>query len=46
MQSLHRKASCMSGVKQEEAAAIDHVNLYEKLGFNTFVQLSTNFYTK
>lgn len=35
----------MSGVRQEEAAAIDHVNLYEKLGFDTFVQLSTNFYT-
>ncbi|KAG0586688.1 hypothetical protein KC19_2G109000 [Ceratodon purpureus] len=44
MQSLQRQASCMSGVRQEDALAIDGVNLYERLGFDTFVQLSTNFY--
>lgn len=46
MQALQRQASCMSGVTQEGAVAIDDVNLYEKLGFDTFVQLSTNFYKK
>ena len=46
MQSLQRQASCMSGVRQEDALAIDGVNLYERLGFDTFVQLSTNFYNK
>jgi len=34
----------MSGVRQEDADAIDDVNLYDRLGFDTFVQLSTNFY--
>lgn len=46
MQSLHRQASLWSGVKQEDASAIDDVNLYERLGFEAFVKLSTNFYNK
>lgn len=46
MQALNRQASCMSGVAHEDATAIDNVNLYEKLGFDTFVKLSTNFYNE
>jgi hypothetical protein len=46
MQALQRQASCMSGVSQEAALAIDGVNLYERLGFDAFVQLSTHFYNK
>ena len=46
MQALQRQASCTSGVRLEDAQAIDDVNLYERLGFDTFVQLSTNFYEK
>jgi len=34
----------MSGVSQEDATAVDDVNLYERLGYDTFVKLSTNFY--
>lgn len=36
----------MSGVSQEDATAVDDVNLYERLGYDTFVKLSTNFYNK
>ncbi|CAK9208240.1 unnamed protein product [Sphagnum jensenii] len=46
MQWLHAQASVNSGVKQEDAFSIDKVNLYERLGFDTFVKLSTNFYTR
>jgi hypothetical protein len=46
MQSLQRQASLMSGVSQEDSTAVDDVNLYERLGYDTFVKLSTNFYNK
>jgi hypothetical protein len=46
MQSLQAKASEWSGVKQEDAFAIDDTNLFEELGLLTFINLSTNFYTR
>jgi hypothetical protein len=46
MQSLQRQASLMSGVSQEDSTAVYDVNLYERLGYDTFVKLSTNFYNK
>lgn len=46
MQSLQAKASEWSGVKQEDAFAIDDTNLFQKLGLQTFINLSTNFYTR
>ncbi|XP_019089726.1 PREDICTED: helicase and polymerase-containing protein TEBICHI-like isoform X2 [Camelina sativa] len=46
MQSLQEKASVLSGVDQAEAFAIDESNLFEKLGLQTFINLSTNFYTR
>lgn len=46
MQSLQEKAAQWSGVDQEDAFAIDGTNLFEKLGLPTFVNLSTNFYTR
>lgn len=46
MQSLQQKASEMSGVRLEEAFKIDEVNLFERLGMDGFVQLSTNFYNR
>jgi hypothetical protein len=33
-------------VKQEDAFAIDKVNLYQRLGRDPFVKLSTNFYNR
>ncbi|KAF8034810.1 hypothetical protein BT93_C0971 [Corymbia citriodora subsp. variegata] len=46
MQSLQEKASQWSGVDPEDAFAIDGTKLFEKLGLPTFVNLSTNFYTR
>ncbi|XP_071706807.1 group 2 truncated hemoglobin 3-2 [Rutidosis leptorrhynchoides] len=46
MQSLQEKASEWSGVDQEDAFAIDQVNLYQKLGLQTFINLSTDFYSR
>ncbi|XP_022131302.1 two-on-two hemoglobin-3 [Momordica charantia] len=46
MQSLQEKASEWSGLKREDAFAIDEVNLFQKLGLQTFVTLSTNFYNR
>ncbi|KAJ8424189.1 hypothetical protein Cgig2_033667 [Carnegiea gigantea] len=46
MQSLQEKASQYSGIATEDAFAIDETNLYEKLGLQTFIDLSTNFYTR
>lgn len=44
--SLQEQATRRSGVKQEDAFAIDEVNLFQRLGLATFVKLSTNFYTR
>ncbi|XP_042034520.1 two-on-two hemoglobin-3 [Salvia splendens] len=46
MQTLQEKASEWSGVSQNDAFAIDDTNLYEKLGHQTFINLSTNFYNR
>ncbi|GMG99049.1 hypothetical protein Nepgr_000889 [Nepenthes gracilis] len=46
MQSLQQKASEYSGVDQNDAFAIDEINLFEKLGLQTFIDLSTNFYNR
>lgn len=46
MNSLQAQASERSGVTLEEAFSIDAVNLYERLGHETFVELSTNFYDR
>ncbi|XP_027356516.1 two-on-two hemoglobin-3-like [Abrus precatorius] len=46
MQSLQEKASEWSGVETANAFAIDDTNLFEKLGLQTFVNLSTNFYNR
>eukprot|EP00246_Nothoceros_aenigmaticus_P009114 TRINITY_DN24437_c0_g1_i1.p1 TRINITY_DN24437_c0_g1~~TRINITY_DN24437_c0_g1_i1.p1 ORF type:complete len:160 (+),score=24.36 TRINITY_DN24437_c0_g1_i1:172-651(+) len=48
MQNLQEQASARSGVTQEDAFAIDDVDpsLYQKLGHDTFVKLSTNFYDR
>ncbi|KAJ7530869.1 hypothetical protein O6H91_14G022800 [Diphasiastrum complanatum] len=46
MQSLQQQATGRSGVKEEDAFAIDEVNLYQKLGHQTFVNLSTEFYNR
>jgi hypothetical protein len=46
MQALQAKASEWSGVKQDDAFAIDETNLFQKLGLQTFINLSTNFYTR
>ncbi|KAL8171661.1 hypothetical protein V2J09_023465 [Rumex salicifolius] len=46
MQSLQQKASQYSGVDVDDAFAIDETNLFEKLGLQTFINLSTNFYTR
>lgn len=46
MQSLQEQASQKSGVPLDEAFKIDEVNLYERLGHQIFVDLSTNFYTR
>ncbi|XP_061339362.1 two-on-two hemoglobin-3-like [Gastrolobium bilobum] len=46
MQSLQEKASEWSGVQTAHAFAIDDNNLFHKLGLQTFVNLSTNFYNR
>ena len=46
MQSLQVQASEKSGVNQEDAFEIDKSNLYERLGHQCFINLSTNFYTR
>ncbi|XP_022875504.1 two-on-two hemoglobin-3-like [Olea europaea var. sylvestris] len=46
MQSLQEKASEWSGVNPNDAFAIDEINLYQKLGLQTFINLSTNFYNR
>ncbi|KAF8393345.1 hypothetical protein HHK36_021588 [Tetracentron sinense] len=46
MQWLQQKASEWSGVKQSDAFAIDETNLFEKLGLQTFINLSTDFYNR
>ncbi|GAB4837366.1 Two-on-two hemoglobin-3 [Ancistrocladus abbreviatus] len=46
MQSLQQKASEYSGVDTNDAFAIDETNLFEKLGLQTFINLSTNFYNR
>ncbi|XVE97531.1 hypothetical protein REPUB_Repub03eG0027400 [Reevesia pubescens] len=46
MQSLQEKASEWSGVDVADAFAIDDTNLFQKLGLQTFINLSTNFYTR
>ncbi|CAI9775693.1 unnamed protein product [Fraxinus pennsylvanica] len=46
MQSLQEKASEWSGVDPNDAFAIDQINLYQKLGLQTFINLSTNFYNR
>jgi hypothetical protein len=33
-------------VKQDDALAIEKVNLYQRLGRDPFVKLSTNFYNR
>ncbi|KAL3650840.1 Two-on-two hemoglobin-3 [Castilleja foliolosa] len=43
---LQRKATEWSGVHPNDAFAIDKSNLYEKLGTQTFINLSTNFYNR
>ncbi|XP_068648745.1 two-on-two hemoglobin-3 [Aristolochia californica] len=46
MQSLQEKASEWSGVDPSDAFAIDNMNLFEKLGLQAFVDLSTDFYSR
>ncbi|KAL5074182.1 hypothetical protein RYX36_013166 [Vicia faba] len=46
MQSLQEKASEWSGVETGHAFAIDDTNLFQKLGIQTFINLSTNFYNR
>ncbi|KAF3446463.1 hypothetical protein FNV43_RR11642 [Rhamnella rubrinervis] len=46
MQSLQAKASEWSGVASADAFAIDENNLFQKLGLQTFINLSTNFYNR
>ncbi|KVH89960.1 4Fe-4S ferredoxin, iron-sulfur binding, conserved site-containing protein [Cynara cardunculus var. scolymus] len=46
MQTLQQKASEWSGVDQQDAFAIDEINLFDKLGLQTFIDLSTDFYTR
>ncbi|XP_028802320.1 two-on-two hemoglobin-3-like [Neltuma alba] len=46
MQTLQHKASEWSGVRTSDAFAIDGSNLFDKLGLQPFVNLSTNFYNR
>ncbi|XP_050364351.1 two-on-two hemoglobin-3 [Argentina anserina] len=46
MQSLQAKASEWSGVDSADAFAIDDTNLFQKLGLQAFINLSTDFYTR
>ncbi|KAK5830160.1 hypothetical protein PVK06_013954 [Gossypium arboreum] len=40
------QASEWSGIDTADAFAIDDTNLFHKLGLQTFINLSTNFYTR
>ncbi|KNA13691.1 hypothetical protein SOVF_114260 [Spinacia oleracea] len=44
--SLQQKAAGYSGVNTNDAFAIDETNLFDKFGLQTFIDLSTNFYTR
>ncbi|XP_024393913.1 two-on-two hemoglobin-3 [Physcomitrium patens] len=44
--SLQEQATRRSGVKQDDAFKIDEVNLFQRLGLDTFIKLSTNFYAR
>ncbi|XP_021758056.1 two-on-two hemoglobin-3-like [Chenopodium quinoa] len=46
MQSLQQKASEYSGINTDDAFGIDDTNLFEKLGLQTFIDLSSDFYTR
>ncbi|KAF6169592.1 hypothetical protein GIB67_003960 [Kingdonia uniflora] len=46
MQSLQEKASQWSGLNTNDAFSIDTTNLYNKLGTQSFINLSTNFYNR
>lgn len=46
MNTLQEIASAQSGVALNEAFIIDEVNLYDRLGHDTFVKLSTEFYNR
>ncbi|KAG8495378.1 hypothetical protein CXB51_012999 [Gossypium anomalum] len=46
MHSLRQKASEWSGIDTVDAFAIDDTNLFHKLGLQTFINLSTNFYSR
>lgn len=46
MKTLQQKASELSGVSTDDAFAIDDENLFEKLGLQTFINLSTDFYNR
>ncbi|XP_027333168.1 two-on-two hemoglobin-3 [Abrus precatorius] len=46
MPSLQEKASEWSGVAAADASAIDNADLFNKLGLQTFINLSTNFYNR
>ncbi|KAL6216437.1 hypothetical protein ACLB2K_009660 [Fragaria x ananassa] len=46
MQSLQAKASQWSGVDSADAFAIDETNIFQKLGLQAFINLSTDFYTR
>ena len=47
MQAILSQASSLSGVSEDDAFQIDNIkpSLYERFGHDTFVQLSTIFYT-
>ncbi|OIW14358.1 hypothetical protein TanjilG_15712 [Lupinus angustifolius] len=46
MQNLQQKASEWSGINTNDAFSIDQTNLFNKLGLQTFINLSTNFYNR
>lgn len=46
METPQKKASEWSGVSKDDAFAIDDENLFEKLGLQTFINLSTDFYNR
>eukprot|EP01012_Entosiphon_sulcatum_P010965 TRINITY_DN16566_c0_g1_i1.p1 TRINITY_DN16566_c0_g1~~TRINITY_DN16566_c0_g1_i1.p1 ORF type:complete len:158 (+),score=32.66 TRINITY_DN16566_c0_g1_i1:70-543(+) len=46
MQDLQACASARSGIGIGEAFGLDKVNLYERLGHDAFVKLSTQFYNR
>lgn len=46
LMSLQEQATRRSGVKQDDAFKIDEVNLFQRLGLDTFIKLSTNFYAR